>query len=135
MRRDNYGREIVYVVMWPSGIAKIGYTAHGRHHEFLNRGARLVALAQASNYKDALNIEEIAHTEMSRHHKQAFTTREEARQYLGGRGAGYKECYRVSSLSDLKDITDLLASMLAHHANAMPVHMPDAYARTDGRTD
>lgn len=83
----------VYVVEWPDGVMKIGYTSAGRYRDFIRRGGRLVGLAEYPDGSDALDHEDVAHAVAASIWPRAFTNRKQAIPYLGGTGGGWVECY------------------------------------------
>ena len=105
------GRNLVaqrYVVGWPEGIVKTGETWHGRQRwgTFLARGATMVNVAYYANLIDSVRSETRLYEALSERYRPAFTQRIDAIPYLGGQGAGWKECLAIS-----KDDWDLLDDM------------------------
>lgn len=87
-----------YVVGWQDGIVKVGSTMTGRARWgiFLNRGARMLDLAQYQKLCDDLEAETWLHHQIAcMGYKKAFESVEQSTQYLGPRGRGYLECYRI----------------------------------------
>lgn len=83
-----------YVVGWPSGIVKVGSTFNGRQRwgAFLSRGGELLDLA---SFVDDTDAEVRLQTKLCELYPPAFTSKEQAVPFLGSRGAGYLECYRI----------------------------------------
>lgn len=92
-------RPCVYIVEWPDGLMKIGYTAKGRYRDFMRRGGRLVGLTEYPDGVTALEHEDYAHAVAKSIWPQAFTDRTQAVPYLGGTGSGWVECYRKENES------------------------------------
>lgn len=97
-----------YIVGWPiEGIVKAGYTSVGRRRygAFLSRGADLLYL-EAFPALGAFDAEKRLGDAMGARWPSAFANKEEAAPYLGSRGAGYLECYRIP-VEDWQDVIDL----------------------------
>lgn len=106
----------VYLVRWPDGVSKFGYSAHGRWRAFVLRGARVVKTWQFEREADALAFEQVAH---AHGHSKAFVSRVEARQYLGGSGGGWAECFRCSEQCTEQCSEQCTDAMLLHCAEDM----------------
>jgi hypothetical protein len=81
----------VYVVAWPDGVVKIGWTMYDRRWKnFVARGARLVRL-----YRDGdIHLEEVIQRWVAERYPAAFSSKAESLKYLGGYG-GWTECFKV----------------------------------------
>lgn len=108
-RRPREGR--CYVVGWrESGIVKVGI-ARGRSRRwetFLKFGAELLAL---TSHDDPASPEKKSLEYLNEHFPRAFKSPECAREFLGGRGAGFSECFLVPAdnwdvvLSSIREMT------------------------------
>lgn len=98
--RDAYGRkrpggDHVYVVRWPDGVVKVGWSWYeSRWSGFVNRGAKLIALFSSKHYEIA-GLEPRLDRLLAECGRPAFASKNEAIDHLGSTGAGYLECYRV----------------------------------------
>lgn len=86
-----------YVVGWLDGIVKVGQTDLGRRRwgTFLFRGGIMLDLAYYSELADSSHAEIWLQKRLQERFKLAFTERRQAEPYLGGRGAGSMECFRI----------------------------------------
>lgn len=88
-------KSVVYVVHWPEiGVMKAGISEQKRWRKFVELGAVVIDLIEFDNYLDASAFETVVHKGM-RPNGYAFNTAAEAEPYLGGKGGGYCECFRV----------------------------------------
>jgi predicted GIY-YIG superfamily endonuclease len=92
----------VYLVRWPDGIVKVGYTDCKRWRKFELRGATLVNVWYFSTSSDAINAE----TQMKKHlpYHRAFTSKTEAIDHLGYSGDGWTECLKAPQTVDTATI-------------------------------
>lgn len=111
----------VYAVHWPEiNVFKIGFSERQRWKAFVNRGANVIGLlddfaAGTSGY----DFEYACHLVSSEVCRPGFKSAEEAAPYLGGRGGGYMECYRVPGDLMPSEIVGFVNSELASfHAQA-----------------
>lgn len=86
-----------YVIGWPAhDIVKVGTTSSGRRRygAFLTRGGELLDLR---NYRgtEYLDAERALQATLGTHWTLAFAHRDEAVPFLGHRGSGWLECYRI----------------------------------------
>lgn len=113
--RDAYGRrrpggDHIYVVTWPDGVTKAGWTWYeSRWRAFIGRGARLVALMSSEHY-DISTLESRVLGLLADLGAPAFEFKADAADYLGTGGAGYLECYRLST-ARLAQLEDALAAI------------------------
>lgn len=100
-----------YLVAWGSGptaVVKVGETwAPRRWRGYLARGAFILRIVRTSG-SHALRIERDADRALASIALPAFRSKEEASPYLGNRGAGWMECYRVSPLIALREFEEVL---------------------------
>lgn len=101
-------KHTVYIVQWPAlGVVKIGYSLHQRWRAFLIRGAEVVDLVEVDSAADGYALETVVLGAFRQRCAPGFTTPDEADPYLGGRGAGWRECFRlpegVAPMSILSD--------------------------------
>jgi hypothetical protein len=83
----------VYLVRWPDGVAKVGYTDCKRWRKFVIRGATLVGIWSFFTTYDALTAE--IQVRKSLKCNRAFKEKNESLQYLGHDGGGWTECLQV----------------------------------------
>lgn len=95
-----------YVVGWPDGIVKVGCTSHGRKRwgSFLARGGRMLDIGYYAG-ADCVYAEIWLQERLAEHFPPAFASKEDAEPYLGSKGAGYLECYRIP-VSDWRDLVE-----------------------------
>jgi hypothetical protein len=127
------GEETAYLVGWPGiGIVKGGYTSHRRWRDFQIRGAVVLALWIFEHHSAAFAAESIVDRCLARLGQRAFRTAVEAEPFLGHRGGGYLECYRLPAGMMLSHAREQCSeAVLVGSAHGGWV----SYARTDGRTD
>lgn len=90
------GGYFTYLVAWDEmRVAKAGITEGYRWRGFVLRGARLVALYQVRTVTEMYDLEMHLDADLDYNGVPAFSTAAEAVPFLGGRGGGYKECYRL----------------------------------------
>ena len=94
------GRHLIpqrYVVGWPDGIVKVGVTDFGRRRwgPFLSRGGIMLDLAYYETLADSSVAESWLQSRLLERFKFAFSDRSQAEPYLGGRGSGSMECFRI----------------------------------------
>lgn len=95
--RERYGMtgDFVYVVWWPDGVFKVGYTANrSRWRKFVCRGAKLVYLSSFTNCTDAIQSETAGQEWLAESFPMAFRCKEDALGHLGD-GCGWTECYQT----------------------------------------
>lgn len=127
----------VYVVSWPEDrIIKVGYSTRQRWRKFVLRGAVVLALYRAQASTEAFDLEVVGDQWLRAHGQHSFTSAADGIEYLGGDGAGYRECF---TLPGDQPVTDLLAHMneyaVAHGCVDASTHsrmhaMPNATVRT-----
>lgn len=93
IRPGNWRDPQRYVVGWPDGVVKVGCTDHGRARwgGFLNRGGVMLDIGYFTNH---VHAEIWLREKLDGKYPRAFSSKEEAKPYLGGKG-GYSECYRI----------------------------------------
>jgi hypothetical protein len=86
----------MYVVGWPDGIVKVGYTSQGRERwgKFLARGGVMLDISYFAGI-DAVHAEVWLQEHLAARYPLAFDSKEESKPYLGSNGCGYLECYRI----------------------------------------
>lgn len=95
---DPHPRPVVYVVAWDQAeIVKVGYTAGTRRWKMFRRDARLIGIEAFGASSAALRREHELHADLASFCPRAFTGRTEAIPFLGGRGAGWTECFRITA--------------------------------------
>jgi hypothetical protein len=86
----------VYLVHWPEiNVMKAGYSKRRRWWSFQRRGAVVVDLIHFDDFSDASAFESVVLAGLRSRGKLAFKSAAEAEPYLGGRGGGWLECYRI----------------------------------------
>lgn len=104
----------VYLVVWDAeGIVKAGVTTRKRWRTFVTRGARLVKLYRVPTYVEMFDLETQFDLDLCHNGPRAFESSADAVPYLGNRGGGYMECYRIP-----KD-------RIEHMLKVMIEHVPD----------
>lgn len=92
IRPDGY----TYLIAWGSGvdaIVKVGSTcAPRRWRGYLTHGGRVVLIIRSSH---EVQIETELDESLGKFAAPAFESKQQAEPYLGSRGAGWMECYRV----------------------------------------
>jgi hypothetical protein len=89
-------RNTIYVVVWPSiRVVKVGYSGRKRWRSFQNRGAELLALKDFDDCTTAFHFEDACHMGLRATCRYAFQSASEAEPYLGNKGGGYLECFRI----------------------------------------
>lgn len=85
-----------YLVHWPdTNILKVGYSQCQRWRPFVLRGAVIVDLIEFPDSTGAFEMETVIQEALDRVIPRAYTSAEQAVDALGGRGGGWKECYRL----------------------------------------
>jgi hypothetical protein len=74
-------------------VIKAGFSERQRWRAFQNRGAKLVDLVEFDTTSDALAFESVVLGMFEIYCDPAFRSASDAVGILGGRGAGYLECY------------------------------------------
>lgn len=93
-RRKHVG--VVYVVEWPAiGVVKVGVTEHSRWRSWRQFGGYLLHIEPFDSVLDAYDVEGEIHRFLWSNADPGFTSAMEAAPYLGDRGGGWKECYRM----------------------------------------
>lgn len=88
--------DTIYVVHWPEiNVMKAGYSTRRRWWAFQRRGAVVVDLIHFDNSTDAFAFESVVLAGLRSRGPLAFESAAEAEPYLGGRGGGWLECYRI----------------------------------------
>jgi hypothetical protein len=131
---------MVYAVVWDEPrFIKIGLssTTYPRWRAFVRRGGRLVALWSFVRGVDAVQFEADAHRMFS---AAAFASASEAEPYLGSRGAGWVECFRLdqAAVDRMLNTTPAGLRKLIRHGHSGSDSAPDllrTYGRTDGLTE
>jgi hypothetical protein len=97
LSRGRYLEAQRYVVGWPEGIVKVGNTDHGRQRwgTFLCRGGMMLDLAKYERLVQGLEAEIWLEKQLAQRYDWAFTCKEEAEPYLGNRGGGWTECFKI----------------------------------------
>ena len=95
-RKYRYGTrpsgDHVYVVRWPDGVTKVGWSWYpSRWRGFISKGASLAAL-MSSDYYEIRDLESKCMDVLYELGPAAFATRHEAVAHLGSQGGGYLEC-------------------------------------------
>lgn len=87
----------VYIVHWPEiGVVKAGYSCNQRWRAFALRGATVVDLVPCEDSTDAFALEHVVEEALRREcRKRAFTSADDAAPYLGNRGGGWLECWKL----------------------------------------
>jgi hypothetical protein len=86
----------VYAVHWSQiNVFKIGFSDCQRWRIFQLRGATLLGLKSFDTVSDGLDFEAVCQDVLSEVCRPVFRTNQAAEPYLGGRGGGYLECFRV----------------------------------------
>ncbi|WP_349318876.1 hypothetical protein [Mycolicibacterium canariasense] len=89
-------KHTVYIVHWPDlGIVKVGYSLHQRWRTFVNRGAVVVDLVEVDSRGDGYALEALVLAAFAKRCGPAFESQPEADPYLAGRGAGWRECFKL----------------------------------------
>lgn len=89
-------RDTTYLVHWPTArVIKAGISKRQRWRAFTSRGAVVISLFEETGWLDALAMEVLLQTGLATVCKPAFRTAKQAEPFLGGRGGGYLECYRL----------------------------------------
>lgn len=103
-------RPQMYVVGWPDGIVKVGYTSAGRKRwgGFLNRGGAMLDIGYYAGV-DAVYAEAWLQEQLDAKYVRAFDSKEEAKPYLGSNGCGYLECFLIP-VSDWPALVELARS-------------------------
>lgn len=97
-RHPPRGLYTIYVLQWPSGFFKVGYTTRpDRYGRMVGRGAEIRMLIEFDNGLKALDLERRLHQFAMVHHMPAFESRADAVTHLGQRGCGWTECYLGSA--------------------------------------
>lgn len=110
------GRSLIaerYVIGWDAGIVKVGTTWNGsrRWGQFLSRGGLMLDRATYDDLGQSRIAEAWLRREIGKNYASAFSDKSDAEPYLGSRGAGYLDCYRVPT-SDWPEIVDLARTVM-----------------------
>lgn len=123
-------RWLVYVVHWEAeNIVKVGVTGGRRWQRFVGRGARLVHLFTPQCGVTAPSIERRMELAVSRICKPAFGDKLSADPYLGQRGAGWTECYRVPADQVEHVLYALLPSIASSNASSTSTDVTDGLTK------
>ena len=133
----------VYAVHWANiNVFKFGYSDCQRYRLFLNRGAELLGLFEFGTVTAGLDFETLVDESAMAICRPGFRTRDSADPYLGGRGAGYLECYRTPADLMPSEVIPYVFSNALSMLGASAEHMPESCSvdassnpRTYGRTD
>ena len=129
----------VYVVRWPDGIMKIGFTEHKRWRVFTNRKARLLDVFYFEKVDQALEIEDLLRKLFK--YPRPFDEKNAAKLHLGTSGAGYLECrsvpLKVTDQDILSTIDEFLASFGHCYLSMLREHRSERCTdrQTDKQTD
>lgn len=126
----------VYLVRWPDGVAKVGFTTGRRWTRFRGRGARVLNLWVFDDCLTALSCEAALYSGFG--FAPAFETNAQSHPYVGSQGGGYKECFIVPQHISDDDLVAMMRNhprMLKHRSSIVLEHVPPSNARTDGPTD
>lgn len=87
----------VYVVAWPDGVWKVGYSGtRERWGKFIRSGARLVDLVEFWTERDARTYEKTLRQGFLTFSSPAFTHSDQARRHMRDTyAAGWTECVRI----------------------------------------
>lgn len=123
----------VYVMSWPDGLVKPGYTGRGRWRYWMNRGGHLCRLFQFPDCVTALQGESMVRDAVRRFAFAPLTR--EAAEVRWRRPSGYLEAAYVESVDDVLAAIDvaMLGALLPSIATEQCTCME--HGRTDGRTD
>lgn len=102
----------VYVVRWPDGVLKVGYTEKQRWRKFALLGAELLAVYEFASHVPAFGLESVGLSFLARFGEPAFETIDDSYEHVGPDGGGYRECYRLTSV--YVGANELLEHMLEH---------------------
>lgn len=124
---------LVYFVSWDGhGIVKAGSTQLKRWRLFTSRGARLRALYEVHTSTEMYALETCFLASLADSGIPAFDSAADAVPFLGDKGAGYMECYRLTE----QCVKHVLESITEHvPASAVEHHQPSTCTDvTDGLT-
>lgn len=108
-----------YVVQWPDGVVKVGYTEKQRWRKFVILGATVLATYEFDSHVPAFAAEQMGLDWLAQHGAQAFGALADSRMHVGPDGGGYKECYRIGPGTDAQA---LLAHMLGEIPSIARIH-------------
>ena len=93
-------RDCVYIVGWPDhALIKVGYSGDWRCRtgRYSSRGAVIYSLTFFDSPGVAFGAEGVAATVTAHAGTAAFDSRDVATPFLGGKGSGWTECFRIDS--------------------------------------
>jgi hypothetical protein len=125
--------ESVYLVRWPDGVTKVGYTSFKRWRTFELRGAEVLAVWAFDDCTDGLACEEDMQQALP--FPLRFRSAREAIPYLGSGGGGYLECYATPTDIPNSAVLAMLASIATEHggeAMARSMHGRNGRTNEDG---
>lgn len=114
--RRPYPAECTYIVSWRQhGIVKPGYTSQHRYRTFTSKGARLLYLFEAPPLMcmNALLLEwDIAEALHMAGAVPAFACRDDSADFMGPRGGGWRECWRIPEDDAVRAVQQMLRVLL-----------------------
>lgn len=105
----------VYIVEWPDGVVKAGWTERQRWRKFVLLGATVLELYEFPSFTEAFAFESAAHQWLRANGELAFSTLEESREYVGPDGGGYAECFRIAPGTDAQALLRHMLTLCAEH--------------------
>lgn len=123
--------ESVYLVRWPDGVTKVGYTSFRRWRTFEIRGAAVLAVWAFDDCTEGLRCETAMQAALR--FPAAFPTSDSATEHLGHSGGGYMECYRIPEEVTDDQVLAMLTSIATEHGGQAMVR--SMHGRTYERTD
>lgn len=121
---------LVYLVRWPDGITKAGFTSRRRWRTFEIRGASVLGIWAFPDWNDALRCEVKMDTRMAEW-PLAWSSKAEVDGRLGRSRGGYRECHRVPSEVPNSCLVAMLASIAQLHCGTP--YSRAMHVRTDAR--
>lgn len=87
----------IYVVHWPEiGVVKSGFSCNQRWRAFQLRGAIVDDLIPFDDARDAFAMESLVDRALHQFCvRRPFKSARDAEPYLGGRGGGWLECWKL----------------------------------------
>lgn len=95
-----------YVVQWPDGVVKVGYSEKQRWRKFVLLGATVVALYEFDSHVPAFAAETWGQDWLRAHGELAFPTIGDSRLHVGPDGGGYCECFVIHPGNDVAGLIE-----------------------------
>lgn len=105
---------MLYLVRWPDGVTKLGFTTKQRWRHFVINGASVLALYEFETSGGAFAAESAGQTWMAERFPYSFDSIEVSFNQMGPDGGGYAECFTIPAEMMPAVGATVLEHVLAH---------------------